>query len=75
MAAAAGSAAGGVPADGTAMAGPGPQQDAAARLAGLVSGEAVDRMLADADAAGVSAEGLLGQLTKTVLERGAGRRA
>src|ERR1700733_14392737 len=80
MAAAAGAAAGGgaaragggVPADGTAMAGPGPQQDAAARLAGLVSGEAVDRMLADADAAGVSAEGLLGQLTKTVLERALG---
>src|SRR5580693_3041709 len=72
MAAAAGSAAGGVPADGTAMAGPGPQQDAAARLAGLVSGEAVDRMLADADAAGISAEGLLSQLTKTVLERALG---
>ena len=41
----------------------------AARLADLVSPEAVDRMLADADEAGVSAEGLLSQLTKTVLER------
>jgi putative transposase len=44
----------------------------AARLADLVSPEAVDRMLADADEAGVSAEGLLGQLTKTVLERALG---
>ena len=41
-------------------------------LADLVSAEAVDRMLADADAAGVSAEGLLGQLTRTVLERALG---
>ena len=45
---------------------------AAARLADLVSPDAVDRMLADADAAGVSAEGLLQQLTKTVLERALG---
>jgi putative transposase len=59
-----------VPGDGAA--GPGPVQDAAARLAGLVSAEAVDRMLADADAAGVPAEGLLSQLTKTVLERALG---
>jgi putative transposase len=44
----------------------------AARLADLVSPEAVDRMLADADEAGVSAEGLLSQLTKTVLERALG---
>jgi VIT1/CCC1 family predicted Fe2+/Mn2+ transporter len=51
---------------------PGREQDAAARLADLVSAEAVDRMLADADAAGVSAEGLLGELTRTVLERALG---
>ena len=46
--------------------------EAAARLAGLVSPDAVDRMLADADLAGVSAEGLLAQLTATVLERALG---
>jgi putative transposase len=49
--------------------------DAAARLAGLVSPEAVDRMLADAEAAGVpvdGAGGLLSQLSKTVLERALG---
>jgi putative transposase len=46
--------------------------DAATRLAELVSPEAVDRMLADADAAGLSAEGLLQQLTATVLERALG---
>jgi putative transposase len=53
---------------------PGPEE-AAARLAGLVSAEAVDRMLADAEAAGVpvdGAEGLIGQLTKAVLERALG---
>jgi putative transposase len=50
----------------------GPEERAAVRLADLVSPEAVDRMLADADAAGVSAEGLLSQLTKTVLERALG---
>ena len=48
------------------------EMTAAARLADLVSPEAVDRMLADADAAGVSAEGLLAQLTRTVLERALG---
>ena len=48
------------------------RDDAAARLAELVSPEAVDRMLADADAAGLSAEGLLQQLTATVLERALG---
>jgi putative transposase len=48
------------------------EEAAAARLAGLVSAEAVDRMLADADAVGMSAERLLGQLTKTVLERALG---
>ena len=58
--------------DGMDVAVPGPEEEAAARLADLVSAEAVDRMLADADAAGVSAEGLLGQLTKTVLERALG---
>ncbi len=57
MDAAAGSAAGGVPADGALLAGPGRAEDAAARLAGLVSAEAVDRMLADADAAGVRRNG------------------
>jgi putative transposase len=53
---------------------PGPEEWSApaARLAELVSPEAVDRMLADADEAGVSAEGLLSQLTKTVLERALG---
>jgi putative transposase len=48
---------------------------AAARLAELVSPEAVDRMLADAEAAGVpvdGAGGLLNQLSKTVLERALG---
>src|SRR5260221_3466834 len=48
---------------------------AAARLADLVSPEAVDRMLADADAAGMPVDGpggLLSQLTKTVLERALG---
>lgn len=48
---------------------------AAARLAGLVSPEAVDRMLADAELAGVpvdGAGGLIGQLTRTVLERALG---
>ncbi len=58
--------------EGTGAAVPGPEEEAAARLADLVSPGAVDRMLADADAAGVSAEGLLGQLTKTVLERALG---
>jgi putative transposase len=58
--------------DGTDMAVPDPEEEAAARLADLVSAVAVDRMLADADAAGVSVEGLLGQLTKTVLERALG---
>ena len=58
--------------EGTGKAVPAPDEEAAVRLAGLVSAEAVDRMLADADAAGVSADGLLGQLTKTVLERALG---
>ena len=40
----------------------------AERLANLVVPEAVGRMLADAGAAGVSAEGLVAQLTKAVLE-------
>jgi putative transposase len=51
------------------------QGDAAARLAELVSPEAVDRMLADAEAAGVpvdGAGGLLSELSKTVLERALG---
>ena len=45
---------------------------AAERLSDLVSAEAVDRMLADADAAGMGAQELLQQLTKTVLERALG---
>jgi putative transposase len=55
--------------------GDGGRADAAARLAGLVSPEAVDRMLADAEAAGMpvdGAGGLLSQLTRTVLERALG---
>ena len=55
---------------------PGPEEwEAAARLADLVSPEAVDRMLADADAAGMAVDGpggLLSQLTRTVLERALG---
>ena len=47
-------------------------RDAARRLAGLVSPEAVDRMLADAEAAGVPAEDLLQQMTRAVLERALG---
>ena len=46
---------------------PGAQDVAAARLAGLVSPEAVDRMLADAELAGVpvdGAGGLIGQMTR-----------
>lgn len=42
------------------------------RLAELVSPEAIDRMLGDAEAAGVPAESLLQQLTATVLERALG---
>jgi putative transposase len=62
-----------VPLMDTAAEGSAPERDdAVARLAGLVSPEAVDRMLADADAAGLSAEGLLQQLTATVLERALG---
>jgi putative transposase len=48
---------------------------AAERLADLVSSEAVDRMLADAEAAGVpvdGAGGLLAQMNKAVLERALG---
>ena len=55
----------------------GEEWSAAARLADLVSPEAVDRMLADADAdaAGMPVDGpggLLSQLTRTVLERALG---
>jgi putative transposase len=45
------------------------------RLAELVSPEAVDRMLGDAEAAGIAVDGpggLLGQITKAVLERALG---
>jgi putative transposase len=45
------------------------------RLAELVSPEAIDRMLGDAEAAGVAVDGpggLLGQITKAVLERALG---
>ena len=55
---------------------PDPEEWAAsARLADLVSPEAVDRMLADAEAAGMPVDGpggLLNQLTRTVLERALG---
>lgn len=51
-------------------------EDAAAqRLAELVSAEAIDRMLADAQAAGMpldGADGLINQLTKAVIERALG---
>jgi putative transposase len=57
---------------GLAEAEPDAGEAAAERLAGLVSPQAVDRMLADADAAGVPAEELLQRLTKTVLERALG---
>ena len=53
-------------ADGVSEPVPGAEDVAAARLAGLVSPEAVDRMLADAELAGVpvdGAGGLIGQLT------------
>jgi putative transposase len=49
---------------------------AAERLAEIASDEAVDRMLADAQEAGVSLldgpDGLLGQMTKKVIERALG---
>jgi putative transposase len=65
-------AAGGGPAEGGDRA----AADAAARrLAELVSPESVDRMLADAEQAGVpvdGAGGLLSQMTRTVLERALG---
>ncbi len=54
---------------------PGPEEIAAGRLADLVSPEAVDRMLADAEQAGMALDGpggLLNQLTRTVLERALG---
>ena len=54
---------------------PGAAEAAAARLAELVSPDAIDKMLADADAAGMALDGpdgLLGQLTRTVLERALG---
>jgi hypothetical protein len=68
------------PADAVAGGGPeaagGPGPDAVARrLAELVSPQAVDRMLADAEAVGMpldGAEGLLAQMNKAVLERALG---
>lgn len=48
---------------------------AARRLADLVSAEAIDRMLADAEASGMpldGVDGLLNQLTKAVIERALG---
>jgi putative transposase len=65
-----GGTAGGLVPDAGAM--PAAGDAAAARLAELVSPDAVDRMLADADAAGVPAGDLLQGLTKTVLERALG---
>jgi putative transposase len=54
----------------------GSEEDAAARrLAGLVSAETIDRMLADAQAAGMpldGVDGLINQLTKAVIERALG---
>src|SRR5258706_7813362 len=53
----------------------GPEEIAVGRLADLVSPEAVDRMLADAEQAGMALDdpgGLLNQLTRTVLERALG---
>jgi putative transposase len=65
--------------DGLVAGGPGgaapDRAAAAARLAALVSPDAIDRMLADADAAGLALDGpggLLGELTRTVLERALG---
>jgi putative transposase len=61
--------------EGTGNAVPGPEEEAAERLADLVSPQAIDWMLADADRAGMPVDGpggLLGQLTKTVLERALG---
>jgi putative transposase len=52
-----------------------PRVLAAERLAGLVSPEAIDRMLADADAAGMAVDGpggLLSQISRAVLERALG---
>jgi putative transposase len=63
---------GGDQADDRADDGPAGEQEAALRLAELVSPQGVDRMLADAQASGLSAEGLLAQLTATVLERALG---
>ena len=66
-------AAGGDAAEGLGPAAGEVAEDAAAsRLAELVSPDAVDRMLADADAAGMPAQELLQGLTKTVLERALG---
>ena len=66
-------AAGGEAAEGSGPAAGEVAEDAAAsRLAELVSPDAVDRMLADADAAGMPAQELLQGLTKTVLERALG---
>jgi putative transposase len=58
------------------VAGAGGSEEAAARrLAELVSPEAIDRMLADAEASGMpldGADGLISQLTKAVIERALG---
>jgi putative transposase len=54
---------------------PGPEDAAAARLADLISPAAVDRMLADAEQAGMALDGpggLIGELTKAVIERALG---
>jgi putative transposase len=50
-------------------------REAAGRLARMVSPEAIDKMLADADAAGMAVDGpggLLAQITRAVLERALG---
>jgi putative transposase len=63
----------GVAAEGLADLVPTAEDAAARRLAGTVSDEAVDRMIADAQEAGVSLldgpDGLIGQLTAKVIER------
>ncbi len=49
-----------------------PEELAAARLAAVISPEAIDRLLADAQTSGIGidgVDGLLNQMTKAVLER------
>jgi putative transposase len=68
--------AGGMTAEGVEEVVIAPERAAAERLAGLASDEAVDRMLADAEEAGISLldgpDGLLSQMTKKVIKRALG---